>query len=104
MIYSTWLLLDRDSYIQEQLELSWQIAYAEDLNTSNSLRDIQEQWQCQGFQNMFDRPAFAETNLDNVVLGPCYPILVKAFGSTVFIWGIGLWVVKLIQVTLSFFV
>ncbi|KAG2200451.1 hypothetical protein INT47_011431, partial [Mucor saturninus] len=97
LIYSTWFLLDKDTYIQEQLELSWKIAYTEDSNTRSSLSDIQEQWQCQGFQNMFDRPAFINTNLDDAVLGPCYPILVKAFGPTVFIWGIGLWVVKLIQ-------
>lgn len=62
------------------------------------MRDIQEQWQCQGFKTMFDRPALVETTFDHVVMGACYPILAKAYGSTVFIWGIGLWVVKLIQV------
>lgn len=35
---------------------------------------------------------------ENTVTSPCYPFLAQTFGPSVFIWGIGLWVVKLIQV------
>lgn len=98
LVYTTWLLLDRESYIQEQLEISWQDAYKNGAEFSAMLINIQEQWQCQGFLSLSDRPAFTEKLLENIVLTPCYPILAQTFGSTVFVWGIGLWVVKLIQV------
>jgi hypothetical protein len=94
LIYTTWLLLDRDSYIKEQLDLSWQSAYSEN---QTILRNIQDQWQCQGFENIHDRPVLYVGD-DNVVITGCYAVLAKTFGSTIFIWGIGLWVVKLIQV------
>ncbi|KAL9555181.1 hypothetical protein MBANPS3_002485 [Mucor bainieri] len=91
-IYSTFTLLDRESYIKDQLQLSWQAAYKENVSI---LENIQNQWHCQGFSTIFDKPAFnfAE-NVDNA----CYPMLSETFGTTIFIWGIGLWVVKVIQI------
>ena len=93
-----WVLLDKDTYIKDQLELSWQDAYANGAESSRVLQDIQTQWQCQGFYNLSDRNAFISSPLENQVLTSCYPVLAQTFGSTVFVWGAGLWVVKLIQV------
>jgi hypothetical protein len=91
--------LDRDSFIQDQLELSWQASYT---NNVSILKDIQEQWQCQGFRDLMDRPAASSAiDQNNIVLSACYPILLKTFGSTVFVWGVGLWVIKLIQVNVK---
>jgi hypothetical protein len=98
LIYTTWLLLDRESYIREQLEVSWQDAFTNEAEYSGILINIQEQWQCQGFLSISDRPALTQKVSENVVVSPCYPILSQTFGPTVFIWGVGLWVVKLIQV------
>ncbi|KAK4516346.1 uncharacterized protein ATC70_011316 [Mucor velutinosus] len=91
-IYSTFTLLDRDNYIKDQLQLSWQAAYKDNVLI---LENIQNQWNCQGFSTTFDEPAFTSTeNVDTA----CYPILSETFGSTIYIWGIGLWAVKVIQI------
>ncbi|CAO3628592.1 unnamed protein product [Mucor fragilis] len=91
-IYATFILLDREGYIKDQLQLSWQAAYKDN---AVILENIQNEWHCQGFSTIFDDPAFKSTeNVRNA----CYPILSETFGSTIFIWGIGLWVVKLIQI------
>lgn len=94
LVYSTWQLLDRESYIQDQLDLAWQSSF---MKNRLMLENIQEQWQCRGFKSLMDRPAALDPN--NIVQSACYPILLKTFGSTVFLWGIGLWVIKLIQVS-----
>ncbi|GAN00987.1 hypothetical protein MAM1_0004c00416 [Mucor ambiguus] len=91
-LYSTFTLLNRERYIKDQLQLSWQAAYKDNVSI---LENIQNQWHCQGFSTIFDDPAFNLTeNVDNA----CYPILSEKFGSTIFIWGIGLWVVKVFQI------
>ncbi|CAO0791315.1 unnamed protein product [Mucor circinelloides] len=93
-VYSTFALLDRESYIEDQLRLSWQAAYKDNVFI---LENIQSQWHCQGFSTIFDNPAFNLTeNADDV--NACFPMLSETFGSTIFIWGIGLWVVKVIQI------
>lgn len=100
LVYSTWLLLDKESYIREQLEMSWNDAYSNGGENNGILMNIQDQWHCQGFSSLSDHPA-SIINLpiasENTVVSPCYPFLAQTFGSVVFIWGIGLWVVKLIQ-------
>ncbi|GAA5808209.1 hypothetical protein MFLAVUS_001594 [Mucor flavus] len=90
LVYYTWLLLDRDTYIQEQLELAWETTYHGD---HNALNDIQGHWKCQGFYSLLDRAAYAS----DTVMRPCFPVLAKKLGTTIFVWGIGLWVIKLIQ-------
>ncbi|KAI9362265.1 hypothetical protein BD770DRAFT_382280 [Pilaira anomala] len=90
LVYYTWLLLDRDTYIQEQLDLSWDTTYQ---NDQEMLNNIQDHWQCQGFKYLSDRPAF----VDETMMRSCYPVLAKQFGPTIFVWGIGLWLIKLIQ-------
>lgn len=92
-MYSTFALLDRESYIKDQLQLSWQAAYKDNVSI---LENIQNQWHCQGFSTILDDPAF--NSFDENVDDACYPVLAETFGSTIFIWGIGLWVVKVIQV------
>lgn len=89
------MLLDRDTYIQEQLELSWETTFHGD---HNALNDIQDHWQCQGFYSLLDRAAYAS----DTVLRPCFPVLAKKLGTTIFVWGIGLWVIKLIQVKIIY--
>lgn len=84
-------MLDRETYIQEQLDLSWDTTYEKD---QAMLSNIQDHWQCQGFQYLLDRPAF----IDETMMRSCYPVLAKQFGPTIFVWGIGLWLIKLIQV------
>lgn len=93
-VYSTFALLDRESYIEDQLRLSWQAAYKDNVFI---LENIQNQWHCQGFSTIFDNPAFNLTeNADD--MNACFPMLSETFGSTIFMWGIGLWVVKVMQV------
>ncbi|CEP18465.1 hypothetical protein [Parasitella parasitica] len=78
----------------DQLQLSWQAAYKDNLFI---LKNIQNQWDCQGFSTILDHPAYISTmNVDDI--NACYPILSEIFGSTIFLWGIGLWVVKIVQI------
>lgn len=84
--------------------MSWNDAYSNGGENNGILMNIQDQWHCQGFSSLSDHPA-SIINLpiasENTVVSPCYPFLAQTFGSVVFIWGIGLWVVKLIQVRIS---
>lgn len=91
-MYSSWLLFDKTVYIRDQLDLSWGIAYAED---PSILKQLQDQWQCQGFYSLYDRPVLMKEAMDS----SCYPILSQNFGSTLYVWGIKLWIFKLIQVS-----
>ncbi|KAI8642051.1 hypothetical protein BD408DRAFT_417261 [Parasitella parasitica] len=93
-IYATLALLDQEAYIMDQLQLSWQATYKDSLFI---LENIQNLWHCQGFSTIFDHPAYILTeNVDDIKA--CYPILSEMFGTTIILWGIGLWVVKIIQI------
>ncbi|KAI8075367.1 uncharacterized protein B0P05DRAFT_572702 [Gilbertella persicaria] len=92
LVYSTWLLSNREMYIQENLDISWQLAY---MTNTELLYDMQDHWHCQGFMTRFDRPILS---LDTHALSKaCYPILSRTFGPAIFVWGIVLWIMKLVQ-------
>lgn len=67
------LVFDKQGYIHAQLADSWQRA-APDL-----LDHLESRYQCDGFD-------------------ACSPILARAFGETIYAWGLALWMLKFVQV------
>ncbi|KAL1934387.1 hypothetical protein VTP01DRAFT_6569 [Rhizomucor pusillus] len=66
------LVFDKQGYIHAQLADSWQRA-APDL-----LDHLESRYQCDGFD-------------------ACSPILARAFGETIYAWGLALWMLKFVQ-------
>ncbi|KAI8376309.1 uncharacterized protein BYT42DRAFT_615075 [Radiomyces spectabilis] len=87
---ATWALLDKDMYVQDQLNQSWQQAY----DQSSVLSHLESEWHCQGFLSPSDRSMLTSSSYDH----PCFPKLAKAFAEPIYRWGIALWALKFIQV------
>ncbi|KAI8137734.1 hypothetical protein BJV82DRAFT_583396 [Fennellomyces sp. T-0311] len=87
------LLLDREGYIHDQLNDSWQRAY--DSNSEHALLEqLQTRLQCQGFADPLDRslPTTSDATME-----ACFGKLTATFGQAIYAWGIALWILKMVQ-------
>ncbi|KAI9491938.1 hypothetical protein BDB00DRAFT_830360 [Zychaea mexicana] len=96
LVQTTWILMfDRNTYVVEQLDDSWQRAY-DSSDGAVLLKQLQVRLQCQGFAGPLDRN-LPMTGTDATNTEPCVDKLIATFGQAIYAWGFALWVLKMIQ-------
>ncbi|KAI8089767.1 uncharacterized protein BX664DRAFT_333842 [Halteromyces radiatus] len=93
LLQFTWLLLDRRTFLSQQLSRAWQLAYEQDPWT---IRSMEDRWQCIGFNHSYDRHIHSTT--DGLIQQGCYPHIEQLFGNVIYRWALIIWLIKCAQI------
>ncbi|CAO3598264.1 unnamed protein product [Absidia cylindrospora] len=95
LIQNIWSIIDRESFLREQLSRAWQMAYEQDPWT---LEQMEDRWKCNGFYHSEDRsPHSSNSNMAAIQPG-CYSLVVNQFGDMIYQWATLLLLIKCVQV------
>ncbi|CAO3612668.1 unnamed protein product [Cunninghamella blakesleeana] len=91
LINYTYMISNRELYIQEQLNDTWQSAYE---NNHWLIQALEDDWKCKGFHHKYDRNSHEDDHAYNTA---CYYSMVHQFGEFVYHWALILWFIKWLQ-------
>ncbi|ORZ17711.1 hypothetical protein BCR42DRAFT_391239 [Absidia repens] len=95
LIQNIWSIIDRESFLKEQLSRAWQMAYEQDPRT---LEQMEDRWKCSGFYHSEDRSLHSSNNNTMVLLQGCHSLVVNQFGDMIYQWAILLLLIKCVQI------